>query len=91
MIDNVTGFFAKDGPLADVLSGYRVRQEQLDLSVAIEDAIAKIYSVHGQLLINKIVSNNSQIDISHLKPAYYFISFKTIDNSKIVWKKIIVQ
>ncbi|MGB3727066.1 MAG: ATP-dependent DNA helicase [Glaciecola sp.] len=40
MIDNVTGFFAKDGPLADVLSGYRVRQEQLDLSVAIEDAIA---------------------------------------------------
>ena len=56
-----------------------------------EDAIAKIYSIHGQLLINKRVSNNSQIDISHLQPAYYFISFKTLDNSKIIWKKIIVQ
>ena len=43
-----------------------------------EDAIAKIYSIHGQLLINKKVSNNSQIDVSHLQPAYYIISFKTI-------------
>ena len=36
----VTDFFAPDGPLAGVLTDYQVRQQQLDLSVAIEQAIA---------------------------------------------------
>lgn len=55
------------------------------------DAIAKIYSIHGQLLINKQVSEQSKIDVSQLQPAYYFISFEILDSSKIIWKKIIVQ
>ncbi|MFT6270857.1 MAG: ATP-dependent DNA helicase DinG [Alphaproteobacteria bacterium] len=38
--NKVTDFFAQDGPLASVLSDYQVRQQQLDLSVAIEQAIA---------------------------------------------------
>jgi len=36
----VSDFFAEYGPLSSVLSGYQVRQQQLDLSVAIEQAIA---------------------------------------------------
>jgi ATP-dependent DNA helicase DinG len=38
--NKVRDFFADDGPLAGVLSDYQVRQQQLDLSVAIEKAIA---------------------------------------------------
>ena len=37
--NRVTDFFAQDGPLASVLSDYQVRQQQLDLSVAIEQAL----------------------------------------------------
>lgn len=36
----VSEFFAVDGPLANVLTGYQVRQQQVDLSVAIEQAIS---------------------------------------------------
>jgi ATP-dependent DNA helicase DinG len=38
--NKVTDFFAQDGPLAGVLGDYQVRQQQLDLSVAIEQALA---------------------------------------------------
>jgi len=36
---NVQNFFADNGPLAGVLSGYKVRQQQLDLSLAIEKSM----------------------------------------------------
>jgi ATP-dependent DNA helicase DinG len=38
--NKVSDFFADDGPLAGVLNGYQVRQQQLDLSVAIEQALS---------------------------------------------------
>jgi ATP-dependent DNA helicase DinG len=38
--NKVSDFFAQDGPLAGVLRDYQVRQQQLDLSVAIEQALA---------------------------------------------------
>jgi ATP-dependent DNA helicase DinG len=37
--NKVSDFFAEDGPLASVISDYQLRQQQLDLSVAIEQAI----------------------------------------------------
>ena len=37
--NKVTEFFAQNGPLSTVLSGYQLRQQQLDLSVAIEQAL----------------------------------------------------
>lgn len=40
MTNRVREFFANEGPLAGVLNGYQVRQQQLDLSVAIEQALA---------------------------------------------------
>lgn len=40
MTTDVTSFFANNGPLSKVLPGYKVRQQQLDLSVAIENTIA---------------------------------------------------
>lgn len=38
-MNDVESFFAENGPLSGVLSGYKVRQQQLDLSVAIESSI----------------------------------------------------
>jgi ATP-dependent DNA helicase DinG len=38
-MNKVAAFFADDGPLAGVLQGYKIRQQQLDLSVAIEKTL----------------------------------------------------
>lgn len=38
-MNNVENFFADNGPLAGVLSGYKVRQQQLELSLAIEKSM----------------------------------------------------
>lgn len=55
------------------------------------DASVKIYSIQGQLILSQKIGRQTSIDVSKLGSAYYFVAIEALDDSKIVWKKIIIQ